>query len=190
MAPLRLPGRTNLLIPSDESIEKYYKSVPRPLVVGTRGNTMFITVSPPPSLKIRVLENGKLSVRRYDMLHQANQLTFCHRLIEALYIPYITDGYLMGTWELNKSGHVHVHFLLYDRYIQNDYQLAMFRRSIKIDPISRKIMGRQKNDYMNNIFYCDDVEDRLDYMDKDTEQKKDIDTLYSNFFYKNIEEDP
>lgn len=150
-------------------------------------NYMFITVSPPSRLKIRALHKGKKEIREYGRLHQIVQLDFCIRLFENLYIPYLADGFVACTWELNASGNVHLHAIVYDSTIQHEYQLMAFRRAITCDYITQQICGRNRRDFMNNIFFCDDVDERLKYMKKDEKQRESLEYYVNYLSYETLE---
>lgn len=177
-SPFKVPERTFKLMKINEPFDSLRTDL---LVVSTQKKSyenkqvLFCTVSPPPNLKIRTKVAKRQCVRRYDELPQGTQLDFCLRLIEHLYLPYCSKGELLMTWELNKSGNVHIHMLIYDEYSQNDYSLHLFRRSIKADDLTRRILGtKSHNDYMNNIVICNDVAATIEYMCKDQQQRIDL----------------
>jgi len=147
---------------------------------------MFITISPNPKVvhKVdRLYATGRVKqVKcRYGQMKQSDQWNYCLKIVERTYLEFCSDEtVLIGTTELNESGNVHLHFLLYDPHKRDRTSLDIFRRDISFcDVIIRNLKG--KHDIMNNIVYVNDsIRQRAEYMDKDYEQNK---RYFHNYYY-------
>jgi len=139
---------------------------------------MFITVSPNPKIlhKVnRLYATGRIRpVKcRYSQMKQSDQWDYCLNVVKKTYLEFCsTRSVLIGTAELNSSGNVHLHFLLYDPLIKDKTSLDIFRRDISFcDVIIRNLKG--KHDMMNNIVFVNDsIKQRAEYMDKQSEETR------------------
>lgn len=136
-------------------------------------NTLFVTISPNPSTKYSTMlknENGKVRKCkvRYGSLKQEEQYKICIEMVRTSYIPYFENCQLIGTTELNKAGNVHLHFFISGTNVKDDYDLALLRRQISLEPESIRNTPRKGIDFMNNIvFLTKDFDELVAYMDKD-----------------------
>jgi len=160
---------------------------------------IFCTISPNPNTlhECYKTHQGKISKVKipYGKLQQKVQYEYCHRILERCYVPFLSDdAIIIGTWELNKSGNVHFHFLIQDKIIHNPTQLAIFQRNVLNceETIRNMSKGKKMVDYMNNIVYLTKpLKDIIKYMDKDYDDNKDIFPNYINLetFSKEIHTD-
>lgn len=149
-------------------------------LVGARQNLMalsddnyvlFCTISPNPKIKITCSATKGNSVKSvqvsYDKAPQVAQMNYCIKYFKNVYLSNCSNPVFVGCFEHNKSGNVHMHFLLHDDEIKNKYYLDIFRRDIACN--SMTVANRTgKNDYMNNIVQATDpIVDILKYMDKE-----------------------
>lgn len=128
----------------------------------------------------------KQKVVTYGTLPQSCQYVYCINVFLKMYLEYFdNECEFVGTWELNEKGNVHLHVLLYTSTIQNDTQLAIFRRDIYNNDIAIK-SHKGKRDHMNHIVFADKPRDEIiRYMDKDY----DINTgagIHFNYVCKKI----
>lgn len=137
---------------------------------------LFVTISLPPKLRVLVLRGSrKRTEQTYGSLTHPRQLEICYRYFSTVFYPFMDPGAkAILTWELNSSGDVHLHGLIWDSWLTNDYDLWSYRKTISNQPLVMRIMRSQKikKDWFNNIVYCDNIYDTLKYMDKDHEMKK------------------
>lgn len=166
---------------------------------------LFVTISPSPTAKVNAhrLVNGR-KVRyqcAYSTLPQSQQYNYCVDVVRKAYLPLVDDDcVIVGTYELNDKGNVHLHMILHTRDICQKYPLDLLRRSVADHPLS---FASRKNlnhtDYMNNIVTipkCDHKEDIksettekcvhtvLRYMMKDEHQRELVKTKIPNYnFY-------
>ncbi len=144
-----------------------------------KGKPIFVTISPNPRTKHTMKRthlgktyNDKVA---YGTLPQHKQFDYCMKVIKEVY-NYSEDTYICGTWELNKDGNVHVHFILIDPHINTDVDLMIFQRDVFNTPSAQfnlaKKGGRQKPvDWMNNIvFITKPLQEVIDYMLKDADK--------------------
>lgn len=148
---------------------------------------LFVTISPNPKGKhgVMVKQVGQRKVKTtgisYGSLPQSKQYDYCIRILERCYFNSLSEGSkIIGTWELNSSGNVHLHMIIYDPLIQNKTQLMIFQRDISM---CEQVIKNRKNindkDYMNNIVFIDKpLAEILKYCDKDYNDNKDI---FSNY---------
>lgn len=143
-------------------------------------NTMFITISPNPNVKHNVNRRIKDVKMKYGEMPQRLQYSYCIEVLDKLMFYFSEDSYLIGTWELNKTGNLHLHFIIDDPVIKNDTHLDILRREIAC---SDEALRNKKNgkDYMHNIVFVNDsVRQRCVYMDKDFNKNSGI---FSNYYY-------
>lgn len=134
-------------------------------------NVIFATLSPNPSTKIpitRKVNGRKTNVKMpYGKLPQRVQYEYCIKMLRTAY-NYSEKIKIYGTWELNQSGNVHLHFLFYEPSIQNQTMLQIFRRDVLNSEMVLKNLSKKMIDYCNNIVYVDDsIDERLLYLEKD-----------------------
>lgn len=150
-------------------------------------NAVFCTISPNPATKHGndVIVRGKKTKVQvpYGKLPQRKQYEYCLRVLN----EYINtdETKIFGTWELNKDGNVHFHFILTDPKIKNETSLQIFRRDIlNTELVMRNLSNKKMIDYMNNIVFVNDsVEKRIDYITKDMQMNLEI----MPYFYRNID---
>lgn len=145
-------------------------------------STVFVTISPNPKTKHpcwRVSPEGKRITCKcaYGHLPQKEQYAYCLKILRACYLPFLSlETKLVGTWELNGSGDVHLHILFRDPDLNNDTQLSIFRRDIANCTLVTMNKNKMKDkDYMNNIVFLNKpLEDVIVYMDKDYDMNCEI----------------
>ena len=93
---------------------------------------------------------------------------------------YSNDTKIFGTWELNKSGDVHFHFIMTDPHIKGQTTLKMFQRDIlNCEMVIRNLSNKKMIDYMNNIVFVNDsIEARYEYMTKDMNENLELMPYY------------
>lgn len=173
---------------------------------------LFVTISPSPTAKVNAhrLSNGR-KVRyqcAYSSLPQSQQYLYCVDVVRKAYLPLLEDNAIIfGTYELNKQGNVHLHMLLSQESITQEYPLQLLRRSVADNPLSHA--SRKKlhhTDYMNNIVKipqcnCEDFNEPeteqcvctvYKYMHKDEKQRELVKTKIPNyhFYVKPIQKTP
>lgn len=160
-------------------IEFFHES--GPLLVAVRENyevleksgkkIIFATISPNPNVKVPITRrvNGrKVNAKMpYGKLPQSVQYDYCIKMLRSAY-NYSEKIQIYGTWELNQSGNVHLHFLFYEPSIQNQTMLQILRRDVLNSEMVLKNLSKKMIDYCNNIVFVDDsVSERLLYLEKD-----------------------
>lgn len=156
----------------------------RPLVqyaenLRPQAKPVFITISPPAKCSIVCLLRGKDVKRQYQVLPHALQLDFCIKLFKSIYLQYMPESQYIIVTELNKSGLVHLHILLYDDDVKTDYDLHMIRHHVKIHSDTIKYCKNIKLvPHFHHIFYPDDAYERADYMSKDLKQSSKYFPVY------------
>lgn len=161
----RISNRLNL--PLVGSLKKY------------EGTPVFVTISPnPKSLHtiIRTINDVRMEAKvQYGTLPQKVQYEYCMRVIERCY-NYSDDTKMFGSWELNKEGNVHMHFLFFDKNIKTDVDLKILQRDIYNCPETiRNFAKCKKNskptDWMNSIVYLNKpLKEVYDYIIKDVDK--------------------
>jgi len=147
---------------------------------------IFVTVSPNPKTKHTIRRktiNGKMITCQlpYGRIAQINQYEYCLHFVNCGLMRYLSGrAAVIGTWELNESGNVHLHILIQDPKIQTKVDLDIFRRQVENHPISMHNKHSSKSpDYMNNIVYLDKpLDEIITYMDKDYVQNH---PFFNNF---------
>jgi len=160
----------------------------RPEIAKSTTVKMFCTISPNPNTlhPCTMMRKGKrVNVKiPYGKLKQVIQYEYCTRIIERCYVPFLSEqAQLIGTWELNKTGNVHFHFIILDPLIHNKTQLEIFRRNVLNceDVVKNMAKGKKMTDYMNNIVFIDKpFKDVVTYCDKEYDMNKDIFMNYEN----------
>lgn len=145
--------------------------------------TMFVTVSPNPATKHSVTIGGRKSRKlAYGKLPQSVQYAYCERLIKMYTFHCSENTTIVGTWELNFMGNVHLHMLIDDPEINNISRLQIFRREISIVPLVARNIKNGK-DYMNNIVFIDKpIIQIAEYMDKDYNHNISIYPNYCSYY--------
>ena len=144
----------------------------RPQFYQNPEKNIFITISPNEKTKHAVYRGNKTVSIPYGSLPQRVQFDYCLRIVQSCYVNSLSDdAVLVGVPELNERGNVHFHILLNDPAIKNDIYMKVFRRDISCcDQVLKNRAKGKVNapDYMNNIVWQkDEVEDRIEYMDKE-----------------------
>lgn len=140
--------------------------------------TVFVTISPNPKVKHPVIRTIKTPGGKrkevtmmlpYEKLPQKVQYDYCIRRLRKDYIEFLPDCSVLGTWELNKQGNVHIHFLLSHDNFNNPKYIHVFRRDVlNCLEVMRNISKKADKDYMNNIVMLDrPAKDVMEYMDKE-----------------------
>lgn len=136
---------------------------------------VFGTLSPNPAVKVdshayTSRGNQRNCKQQFKDLTPERQLEYCMKVLNG-YTKYLIDPTILGTWELNKSGNCHLHYLLISDDIKDDYGLWEFRKNLLTDHEVRR--NFKKKDYMNNIVELDEktFEEILEYFDKDHDKK-------------------
>lgn len=145
---------------------------------------LFVTISPNPKVLHRVYRrvDGKRKLFKvaYSKLPQRVQYEYCMNVLRAAY-NYSDGTKILGSWELNEKGDVHLHFLMYDVHIRTETQLKIFRRDVLNTPVVYDNLPPSQIDYMNNIVYVNDsIQERIDYI------MKDIDNINIMPYYSNV----
>lgn len=158
-------------------------------------DVLWCTISPNPSVKHKVYKRKSQSLImietavRYDMLTHKQQYEYCLKVLKDSYIPFLTtDAEIYGSWELNKSKNVHLHFIIMDKQFLSDRLFECFRREVSccFEPTRNltKVKGNQRKapvDFMNSIVRLNDsILERCHYMDKDYEED---DSQLLNYYY-------
>lgn len=152
----------------------------------------YVTISPNPSTKVEAIlrvPRGKydklVEVKkkvRYDCIPQQQQFKYCIEHLKSTYLSLCdNDCYIVGTTELNKSGNVHLHLLLYSKNYKGVNGLHELRRDILCCPTTILNLKRNGKDYMNNIVICEDISKTIEYFDKEYGQNIK-DGKYLNYF--------
>lgn len=137
---------------------------------------IYCTISPWPKAKCETLLITDKSIKKvqmkYESMDKKDQYDACMHILTSAYLPFLSDETeLVGVAEMNKSGHVHFHFIFYDPEIQNDYDLNCFRATVRNRP---SVISQRKKiddtDYCNNIVWCTDLDETLLYLSKDNIQ--------------------
>lgn len=133
---------------------------------------IFLTISPNPKTKIEVYKGRRLQKMTYHELYQHVQYDYCVKDVQETILPFLSKGaQLIGMAELNGNNDVHFHMLICDPKIRTTQQLGIFSRDVSNCQISIKNRKHHSyTDYMHNMFYCDDIDDRRDYMSQPDEQ--------------------
>lgn len=155
-------------------------------VLRTSPYVVFCTISPNPKLMLDVWLKGKngkpkAARRAYGKVHQSLQVEYCMKHFLHAYAANASECTAVGCVEHNKSGNVHLHVLLHSPQIINDYWLDIFRREVSLDYRSIQNQGKHKFDAMNNIVRCANIDNQIDYLDKDFEKSVE-NGPYSNFY--------
>jgi len=138
--------------------------------------TLFCTISPNPNKKhicTKTSNGRRINVKiPYGKLPQRVQYDYCIKILKQCY-NNSTLTKIYGSWELNKEGNVHFHFLMYDPGIKTNTTLKIFQRDVLNCEVTLDNMTKKGNmvDWMNNIVFVNDsIRERIDYMHKDLEQ--------------------
>lgn len=134
-------------------------------------NAIFITVSPNPYALVKAIRRVgtklKLVPIHYGSLRQFEQHAYCMRVVKSS-LNFSKDSKLFGTWELNKTGNVHLHILFTDPNVKNITTLQILRRDVLNSELVQDNMIGRNIDFMNNIVFVNDsISDRFKYMTKD-----------------------
>jgi hypothetical protein len=178
-----------IIITSEKAVSSLVED--RPGIQKCTTAKLFCTISPNPKVLHAVTRkiNGRNATLKipYGKLPQRVQYDYCMRIITRCYMPFLSENAeLIGTWELNKTGNVHFHFIIYDPLINNNTHLEVYRRDILNceDIIKNMAKGKKMIDYMNNIVYIDKpLKEVLTYMDKDYPINKDV---FKNYTLKKL----
>lgn len=145
------------------------------------GCWLFITIAFDPKMTV-VSRSQK---KRYDSCTYLEQLEACLRYYESCYHNYLR-GISYGSWELDKSGKLHVHILFHSEdKIPGTYVLHTIRQGVKSD---RKTLAftKGRQDYCNNIVECADPSLTLAYITKDDSAKIGKGLPTEKYFYHRI----
>lgn len=139
---------------------------------------LFITISP----NEKALHKMNGIKFKYGQLPQSRQYMYCMDAVKALCFYLSEDAEIVGTWELNQKGNVHVHMIVYDPKIKSDTNLQILRREVSLSVTALYNMDKRKKiDYMHNIVWLTkSIEDIICYLDKSYEDNKNTGML--NFY--------
>lgn len=152
----------------------------RPRLMAAPKNLLFVTISPNPKTVI-----GRGPTKKcYGGMTIQEQYQYCMRIFQSIYLKFLgleTPEYV-GTWELNQSGKVHLHFLILSDTIKNDYQLKAMRQDIWGHELTQANLSakhykdkKTAKDVMNHIvFLTESIHKILEYLDKDHHQKIEL----------------
>lgn len=107
----------------------------------------------------------KVKVRWTTLLPEEQINYFKHEYIPKVVCPFVEK--VMCVFEMNKHGNIHVHCVCSG--IHNDYQLCGLRKIVAREQICMNIVGmnQKKHLHLNYIHWLEDLEDWLQYMQKD-----------------------
>lgn len=142
--------------------------------IWNEGYVMFCTISPNPTTVVDVVRNGKDQKMCYGQLPLTQQYAYCKRILHDCYLGFLKDPYVVGTTEVNKQGHVHLHFLLKSKSVTTDMLMNVFRRDISLcrEVVKNRILRKRGQtahapDFMNNIVrLTKPLAEVVSYMDK------------------------
>lgn len=106
---------------------------------------------------------------RWEYLTPTQQCDYLlNTYIKTIVSPYVES--LLGVFELNKNGHVHLHMICYG--IDNDYQLSALRSKVRQEPLAIQMVGHNmtKHKHLNFIHFLEDVPKWIQYMQKDIDK--------------------
>lgn len=144
---------------------------------------LFCTINPNPKLLHTVMRHRRKRKMKYESLPLRLQYCYCLRIIKQCYYPYLSAGAaIVGCAEKTESGNIHLHFLIYDPDIDDDYKLAQIRKLISLEPL---VHVNKKNchdrDWMNSIVILTrSLDEILTYMNKD--YPKNVKVRCFNFY--------
>lgn len=125
------------------------------------------TVSPNSKLRLTVLRENKKYQYRYDMCNHKEQYDYLNEYMKRVYLPNLdVSSRIEWCYELNESNNMHIHGMIIDKTIQDDYDLQAFRKNIMSHPMTVNNMvkkARRLTDWMNNICYIDTIEGYYEY---------------------------
>jgi len=120
------------------------------------------------------------------MMPTMKQFEYCIKILKTCHLSFMVNPRLVGTYELNKQGNVHLHYVVKCDNINNDAELRMFQRDVANcqEPLRNaksKRGDRYHNDYMNNIVrLTKSKKEIIEYLMKDKENK--IKLLKDSFY--------
>lgn len=144
-------------------------------------SSLFCTISPNPNAMLKVFKGRKFFKMKYGLLPHKIQYQYCLRVLNSCYLPFLSeDCEIVGTWELNKTNNIHLHFILNDKMFDSEQRFNSFRRDVSCCSMVRDNMSKKTDkDYMNNIVrVTKSQDDLLDYLDKDHEKDPILDNYY------------
>lgn len=166
------------------------------LLVDLRPNlwpgAIFCTISPNANTKHRVVRtiNNKVKIvlLAYKCLKPKEQYDYCIKMVKQCYVDYGDNTKILGTYEFNKSGLIHVHFIMSDTYFMQSNgtpspkKLVVLRADVSNNgEVMRNKHRDNSPDMMNNIVYVNDsVKDRFNYFSKDSDDEVDGLTFFAS----------
>jgi len=140
--------------------------------------TLFVTISPNPKANVskKYIGKDRKKQARYGTLTQLEQYDYCMRIFKQNYSKQLFGCEYVGTWELNKQGNLHLHFIICSSDVTNDYQLKVFQRDVYNDELTQQNLHNGKGlDVMNNIVFLNkSIDEICSYLDKDHDDKLPI----------------
>lgn len=130
---------------------------------------VFATISPPSRVKIMVTRGKRRVGVPYDVLTQDEQRMFLISYFTKVYLHSMHVQYV-AVFEHNKAGNLHMHMLLYSTGMQNEVELQRFQRLVNSHQLTLKYAGYKNRIRMNNIVFCDDLDETIKYLEKDIKQ--------------------
>jgi hypothetical protein len=152
----------------------------------TPKNFIYITVSPKPSVMVRVkrLVNIGNSIKtkvkvmhlKYGNCTQEEQYGYIQKYMTSVYNDKGMSMY--ASFELNEKGQLHAHGFIEHETDVNNYQLLELRQYVKshMDTLGHLVYGKtdEMSDYCNNIVLPNkSLPEWIDYMLKDIQYTKD-----------------
>lgn len=145
-------------------------------------SVVFFTIHPNDRVKLDydVKVNEKTThiyKRAYDTVPHNVQYAYLLKFLKTVYIPLINDDdfeFLYWCYETDTKNNMHIHGMFSNKSINDDYSIQAFRKSVLCHPLTQKnmIVSKAKKDWMNNIVYCTDVKETLNYCRKQNSIKK------------------
>lgn len=144
---------------------------------------IFVTISPNPNSKHRVVRNINNKIKivplTYKNLKPKEQFDYCIKIVKQCYCDYADNTKILGTYEFNKAGLVHVHFVMSDPYFLtsngklSDKKMICLRADVNNNfEVMRNKHNPNSPDMMNNIVYVNDsVQTRYEYFTKDSDDE-------------------
>lgn len=96
-----------------------------------------------------------------------------HRFYVDYYIPKVIDHFCPSyyfAFEQNKGGHLHMHGMCVIPSIYHKIDLQEIRQTLKVIPLVKKIVRRDRWINLNHIVKCDRLDDWERYLSKDNKQ--------------------
>lgn len=141
----------------------------------SKGQILFFTISPPANMKVDchvITRNKRKSCKvLYSKLSLQNQKIWLHKYFNLVYRAHV-DKYIF-VHEINESNNLHIHGIIYEQDIRNDYDLRCFRDSINKHWRTLEIIQNPKLfQRFNHIVFVTDLIHVQQYLSKELRQSK------------------